>query len=136
MEPRTERLSSCPKGTRLMGKGAGMKMQMPPLQAFLSISVPWSFSHCASPVGNSAKIYPLHQDHTRFTPVISRLFRVIPKALVIKKHDKRESQKETNTQRMNMYIFFHYLNTGTISSGKFRIISWKIIGRNAPILNS
>lgn len=33
MEPRTERLSSCPKGTRLMGKGAGMKMQMPPLQS-------------------------------------------------------------------------------------------------------
>lgn len=46
---------------------------------------------------------------------------------------QRESQRKTNMLRKKMYIFSHYLNNETISSGKFGIISWKIIGMNSPI---
>lgn len=45
---------------------------------------------------------------------------------------KRVTKKNKYAEKENVY-FSHYLNNETISSGKFGIISWKIIGMNSPI---
>lgn len=112
--------------TELIRDRAEWRCRCFPSRTCLSVSVPWSLSHWLHLGETAQKAATASGPHLLYPCDFTAI------QGYSETRQKRVTKKNKYAEKENVY-FSHYLNNETISSGKFRIISWKIIGMNSPI---